>query len=129
MLLVLSLISICYALGLSKSEYKSVKHLKPKSIKTGKGVHTRKPARPHVKAGNTQQSSTTTTTKINPLFLDQLELFSDTNNTAGKGVLEEVRKKGLSRCAKYGYENCKTFQQLNIDGLGHTTVFPNGEEV
>ena len=128
MLLVLSLISICYALGLSKSEYKSVKHLKPKSIKTGKGVHMSKPARPHVKAGNTQKSTTTTTT-INPLFLDQLELFSDTNNTAGKEGLEEVREKGLSRCAKYGYENCQTFQQLNIDGLGHTTVFPNGEEV
>ena len=127
MLLVLSLISIGYALGLSKSEHKSVKHLKPKSIKTGKGVHRSKPARPHVKAGKTQQSTTTTT--INPLFLDQLELFSDRNNTAGKEVLEEVRKEGLSRCAKYGYENCQTFQQLNIDGLGHTTVFPNGEEV
>ena len=36
---------------------------------------------------------------------------------------------GQKRCDNYGYEKCQTFQQLNIDGLGGTTIFPNGEKV
>ena len=41
----------------------------------------------------------------------------------------ESSKDGHKRCKKFGYENCQTYQKLNIDGLEKTITFPNGEKV